>query len=197
MGAQYISRTNPGEKATEAAARIISSSERMTRMIDQLLDFTRIRVGNGIALNRSRLDLAELCQHVKEEIEAGNPGCCIRVETQGNAVGHWDSDRLLQVFSNLVGNAVNHGQAGCTVSIRTDGTDDSSVEVRVHNAGAVPDEILPVIFEAFRGSSTQGKTRGLGLGLFVTRQIVLAHGGEIEALSNSDGTTLRIQLPRS
>jgi signal transduction histidine kinase len=197
MGAHYISRVASGEKATRAATRILSSTERMARMIDQLLDFTRIRVGDGIALSRTRFDLAELCHRVKEEIEAGNPDCAIEVALRGEIIGHWDYDRLLQVFSNLIGNAVHHGQQGSRVSISAEGRELRDVVVRVHNGGAVPAELMPVLFEPFRGGK-QPKSRGLGLGLYITRQILLAHGGDITAESDPDrGTTMRVHLPRS
>ncbi len=197
MGAHYITRIGSGEKTTKAAARILSSSERMSRMIDQLLDFTRIRVGGGLALNYSRIDLVELCSRIKEELEAFNPDCVITLENEADAVGHWDYDRLLQVFSNLVSNAINHGADTCRISILTDGNDLSEVVVHVHNEGTVEPEVLPVIFEPFRGSKRRLKTQGLGLGLYITKQIVMAHGGSIAVSSKEHhGTTMSVRLPR-
>lgn len=196
--AYYIARTNPGAKTGTAANRIVSSSERMARMIDQLLDFTQIRIGNGLALRPTRLDLIELCYRIKDELEAAHPECVIGVESAGNTIGEWDYDRLLQVLSNLVGNAIHHGAQGCNVSIRGDGTDAEDVVVYVHNQGAVAPEMLPVLFEPFRGNAKHQKTRGLGLGLFITRQIVTAHGGSIDVDSSpTAGTTFRVQLPRT
>ncbi len=196
--AYYIARTNPGAKTGTAANRIVSSAERMARMIDQLLDFTQIRIGNGLALRPTRLDLMELCYRIRDELEAAHPECVIGVESDGNTVGEWDYDRLLQVLSNLVGNAIHHGSEGCKVSIRGDGTDAGDVVVHVHNKGIVSPEMLPVLFEPFRGSAKHQKTRGLGLGLYITRQIVTAHGGTIDVNSTpSDGTTFRVQLPRT
>ncbi len=199
MGANYLARMPTVDGSTKiVASRIVSSAERMARMIDQLLDFTRIRVGGGLVLNHTRLDLADLCYKVKDELEAANPECSIGLTTSGDTVGEWDYDRLLQVFSNLVGNAIAHGSSGCQVSIGTDGSDATSVVAFVHNAGAVAPDILPVIFEPFRGRNKQQKTQGLGLGLFISRQIVAAHGGTLEVVSNQDdGTTMRVQLPRT
>jgi signal transduction histidine kinase len=197
MGANYIARVNVGEKPTRAATRILASAERMSRMIDQLLDFTSIRIGGGLELNLTRIDLAEVCERVKEELEAGNPQCHIQLAARGNTSGLWDYDRLLQVFSNLVGNAVSHGSAGCEVSIQADGTDSSDVIAEVRNAGAIEPEILPSIFEPFRGGKKRHKAKGLGLGLFITRQIVVAHSGSIDvASSDIQGTTVRVRLPR-
>lgn len=196
-GANYIARLNSSQKSTKAATRILSSAERMARMIDQLLDFTRIRVGGGLALAPTRLDLAELLFKIKDELEAANPERSIIIEVAGSAMGEWDHDRLRQVFSNLVGNALHHGSDATPVVIRCDGSATSCVDVSVHNGGVVPAEVLPLMFEPFRGNARYQRTRGLGLGLFITQQIVAAHGGTIEVASTRDqGTTFRLVLPR-
>jgi signal transduction histidine kinase len=197
-GANYIARLNSGPKATRAATRILASAERMARMIEQLLDFTQIRVGGGLALQPTRLDLEEVCCRVKDELEAANPDRSIVVEVTGDLAGDWDHDRLLQVFSNLVGNAIHHGGPGVPVSIRCDGTDRAFVSVQVHNDGVVPSEVLPVLFEPFRGNARYQRTRGLGLGLFITQQIVSAHGASINVVSDpATGTTFHLRLPRT
>jgi PAS domain S-box-containing protein len=197
-GAHYLLRMNAGERVAKTAARILSSTDRMTRMVDQLLDFTRIRVGDGIALRRERISLSELCHHVREELEAGHPDRSVTVHCEGEAIGEWDSDRLLQVFSNLVGNALHHGAGDRPVTIRIDATGASDVTAEVHNDGVVPPEMVPILFEPFRGTNKQQKSKGLGLGLFITQQIVLSHGGTIDVTSTeAEGTTFRIRLPRS
>jgi signal transduction histidine kinase len=196
-GANYIARLNASQKTTKAASRILSSAERMARMIDQLLDFTRIRVGGGLALTPTRFDLEELLCKVKDELEAANPERSIVVDVDGNATGEWDHDRLLQVFSNLVGNALHHGRSDQPVKVRCNGRHSKHVGISVHNGGCVPAEVLPVLFEPFRGNARYQRTRGLGLGLFITQQIVLAHGGTIEITSDdATGTTFRLMLPR-
>jgi signal transduction histidine kinase len=196
-GANYIARLNASQKTTKAASRILSSAERMARMIDQLLDFTRIRVGGGLALAPSRFDLEELLCKVKDELEAANPERSIDVDVDGNATGEWDHDRLLQVFSNLVGNALHHGRSDHPVRVRCQGRKPQHLSVTVHNGGAVPPEVLPVLFEPFRGNARYQRTRGLGLGLFITQQIVAAHGGTIAVTSDeTTGTTFRLTLPR-
>ena len=196
-GANYIARLNSSQKSTKAATRILSSAERMARMIDQLLDFTRIRVGGGLALAPTPLDLEELVCKVKDELEAANPERSIVVDVAGNTVGDWDHDRLLQVFSNLAGNALHHGADGQPVRVRCDGREPERVEVSIHNGGVVPPEVLPILFEPFRGNTRYQRTRGLGLGLFITQQIVEAHGGAIQVTSaESTGTTVNVMLPR-
>jgi signal transduction histidine kinase len=196
MGANYLAREKLGEKPTRVAMRIVSSAERMSRMIDQLLDFTRIRIGGGLDLNRSRVDLSDVCDRVKDEIEAGNPQCNIGFKKVGNTAGLWDYDRMLQVFSNLIANAVSHGSPQCSVSIETNGSDHTTVIAEVHNDGAIAADILPAIFDPFRSGKRHG-AKGLGLGLFITKQIVQAHGGAISVKSSeTDGTTVRVTLPR-
>ena len=195
-GANYIARLNAHQKTTKAASRILSSAERMARMIDQLLDFTRIRVGGGLALTRTRFDLEELLCKVKDELEAANPERSILVEVEGDATGEWDHDRLLQVFANLVGNALHHGHSEHPVKVRCHGR-RTHLSVSVQNAGAIPPEVLPVLFEPFRGTARYQRTRGLGLGLFITQQIVAAHGGTIDVTCDpATGTTFRLLLPR-
>jgi signal transduction histidine kinase len=196
-GANYIARLDSSQKSTKAATRILSSAERMARMIDQLLDFTRIRVGGGLALASTRLDLEELLYKIKDELEAANPERSIVIEVAGSAVGEWDHDRLLQVFSNIVGNALHHGSDTAPVVIRCDGSVPTYVDVTIHNDGAVPAEVLPVMFEPFRGNARYQRTRGLGLGLFITQQIIAAHAGTIEVASTGEqGTTFHLVLPR-
>jgi signal transduction histidine kinase len=196
-GASYIARLDSSTKSTRAAKRITASGERMARMIEQLLDFTRIRVGGGLPLSPTRVDLGDVCCRVKDELEAANPERSIVLEVVGDVAGDWDRDRLLQVISNLVGNAVHHGTTAVPVTIRCDGTDASLVKVSVHNGGVVPAQVLPLLFEPFRGSKYQ-HTRGLGLGLFISQQIVSAHGATLEVVSEpAAGTTFRLQLPRA
>src|SRR5262249_50226681 len=115
----------------------------------------------------------------------------------------WDRDRLSQLLSNLGGNACQHRTGEAPISVRADGRGDSLVLIEVHNEGAVPSDILPVIFEPFRSGNGAGARRheaasGLGLGPYLGREIVHAHGGAIRVASTErDGTTVHVELPRS
>lgn len=198
--AQVLLRRQEGEgdRITKPLSRILSSGERMARMIEQLLDLTRARVGGGFELHPQEASLAELCVQVMDELELVYPEWELRREVHGDPSGVWDPDRLLQVVSNLVANAGMHGTAGGIVAVHIDGTSPELVTLEVHNDGAIPESLLPSIFDPFRGTRHRGdQSRGLGLGLFITQQIVEAHGGTIELRStDGDGTTFVIRLPR-
>lgn len=187
-----------GDRITKPLSRILSSGERMTRMIEQLLDLTRARVGGGIELHPQEASLAELCTHVMDELELVYPEWQLQREVHGDPSGTWDPDRLLQVVSNLVANAGMHGTTGGVIAVRIDGTSPEVVTLEIHNDGAIPEALLPSIFDPFRGTRHRGdQSRGLGLGLFITQQIVQAHGGTIELRSTpADGTTFLVRLPR-
>jgi PAS domain S-box-containing protein len=176
--------------------RILSSTDRMARMVAQLLDLTRSRLGGGIVLDRRSVDLREVTIAVVEEARAAHPECDIRVNAPESVVGHWDPDRLAQVASNLVGNAVQHGDSRCPIEVKVAAHDEHQAVLEVRNcSGVIPAEQRATLFEPFR-SGTRSNQKGLGLGLYITRQIVLAHGGTIDVESTARlGTCFRVRLP--
>jgi PAS domain S-box-containing protein len=176
-------------------ARVLSSSERMVRMIEQLLDLTRVRLGTGIVLTPVPADLRALVEQVTSEVCEGRAR--VRLEAHGDMRGTWDVDRLMQVVSNLARNALEHSSQGKPIELAIDGTNPDRMILRVHNHGpAIPDELRPVIFEPFRGKRHKA-SNGLGLGLFITDQLVRAHGGQVTFTSSNDhGTTFEVRLPR-
>jgi signal transduction histidine kinase len=196
--AAHLLRRVGDEKVARTVGRIVSSSERMARMIDQLLDFTRVRLGRGLPLALGTTDLAEVCRVALDELEDQRGGCAVDLDVVGDAVGHWDVDRLGQLVSNLLGNALRHGTPGQPVAMRIDGTGEQ-IRLEVVNGGAIRPEILPVIFEPFRTTPDrkEAHSSGLGLGLFISRQIALAHGGSIEVKSSEEeGTRFTVIVPR-
>jgi signal transduction histidine kinase len=200
--AQLALMRREGERAsggeTKPLSRILSSSQRMTTMIDQLLDFTRARSGGGIDIEPHHASLADLCAQAVGELELTQPEWRIHCEVKGDPRGQWDSDRLLQVLSNLVANAGQHGLPQAGISVKVDGTAREQVRVQVHNEGAIPPALLPQLFDPFRGSRhRRDGSRGLGLGLFIVREIVNAHGGTVDVSSSEvGGTTFSLLLPR-
>jgi signal transduction histidine kinase len=185
------------ERVGKPLSRIISSSARMGRMIDQLLDFTRVRLGAGMTLRRDRVALTPLVRQVMDELDDAHPAWTLRLEEHGDTHGTWDGDRLAQVFSNLVANGLQHGSAEGGLTVTIDGAAADRVRVEVRNRGAIPDDLLPAIFEPLAGRSRRlAGSRGLGLGLFITNEIVRAHGGGIVVTSRDGDTSFAVTLPR-
>ena len=177
----------------ESATRIIRGSQRMLRMITQLLDLTRARLGGGLPIDPKPTDLRDLCQNVVEEFEAPT-----RLEVAGDVTGTWDQDRLAEVLSNLVGNAIDHAAPGTVVLVDVHGA-EAQVVVEIKNQGdPIPADVLPFIFEPFRRAKQHEKstTGNLGLGLYIAHQIVLTHGGTLDAHSADGTTTFVMRLPR-
>lgn len=176
--------------------RISSAAKRMARMIDDLYDLTRVRMSGGIPLQpRPDVDLGEIAERVVSELGPAYPGRAVCVERLGDTRGVWDPDRLGQVLSNLVGNALRHGAAATPVQLRIDGTAAHEVIVTVQNGGVIPKELLPHLFEPFR-RGTGAQRDGLGLGLFIVHHLVRAHGGDIEVSASGDRTCVRVRLLR-
>jgi two-component system sensor histidine kinase/response regulator len=198
LAGESIVRLSPDPRALRPAGRILTSADRMTRMIEQLLDFARARRGHGIPLHLGRMHLGELCRQAVQELEDANPEASLRFQEAGDVSGVWDADRLAQVVTNLVGNAVQHGTKGKPITIELDGTEPATVRLRIHNVGTIPSDALPRLFEAFKQAPTAARTHrsGLGLGLFIAREIARAHGGDLVVQSSDDGTTFEVILPR-
>ncbi|MEO7336278.1 MAG: hybrid sensor histidine kinase/response regulator [Caldimonas sp.] len=187
------------EMLRKISGRMVSSSKRMSRLIDDMLDLARARLGGGIPLAREPVDLSTLASTVVDELRAAHPDSHLEIASAGSAHGTWDPGRMAQVLSNLMTNALLHGSAAQPVHLAIDGTGDDSVVIRVRNDGRIASEVLPHVFDPFRGGATQrGQGSGLGLGLYIVRQIVLAHGGRIEVEGTDSGHTLvHASLPRS
>jgi phosphoserine phosphatase RsbU/P len=199
MAAQLLLlREGLGEQETELARKIASSASLATRLIDQLLDLTRSRLGGGIPIDPGPVDLNDVCREVIGQTELTHPDRPLRVEMRGDPNGVWDRDRLVHLLANLVGNAVQHGEPRTPIELRIDGQANEVVIEVVNRGKPIPPALLPVIFDAFRRDQTVDSTRthGLGLGLFIAQQIARAHGGSIAVSSTESETTFRVCLPR-
>lgn len=197
MGAELIVRTAEEPRSLRPAERIVRSADRMTRMIEQLLDFAQVRQGRGFRLELARCDLSGIARQVSQELGDVHPRAAIEITSSGTLAGSWDPDRLAQVVSNLVGNAVQHGTPGSPVSVELDGTQPECVCLRVTNLGTIPAESMPTLFDPFKQTnSNRGGDRGLGLGLFIAREIVRAHGGDLAVDTRDRTTTFEMTLPR-
>jgi sigma-B regulation protein RsbU (phosphoserine phosphatase) len=184
--------------------RIDTSALRMSRMIEQILDLTRSRLAGGLEIVPAPVDLGEVLTQVVEELRIAHPARPILLRCPSPLVANVDRDRIEQVFSNLVGNAIDHGLAGTPVTIEAsaNGIRGAEVVVRIHNQGPpIPEELHAKLFDPFRRGSRDSRTSltsGLGLGLYISREIVDGHGGTLVAASTSaDGTTFTVGLPQS
>lgn len=192
MAAYLIEQGGAGQHTAQLAARISRSSRRMEAMIESLLLFARARLGGGIPINRRPCALGRLCADQVAEAQEAHPGREIGCETSGELDGEWDPDRLEQVLSNLISNAVAHGEDPISVAVRGEGDE---VTLTVQNHGApIRSSLLPTLFDPYHGDE---HSKGLGLGLYIVGEIVRAHGGTITVRSEvGEGTTFRVALPR-
>ena len=202
---RYLSENGLSDAARQkAAARIKRASREMNRLITDLLEYTRTRLGAGIPIDRAACDLGPVCEASLEDIRAGNPEQQFVQQMSGDLNLQADAARMQQALSNLLSNAVQHGSRQSPVTLTVDGEVDAIV-LKVGNSGEpIPPDALQVIFEplvqapsASAEMHERSKT-SLGLGLFIVREIVLAHGGTISVESSvAAGTVFTIRLPRA
>ncbi len=183
-------------------SQIKTSATAMSGMIADLLDFTGTGLGSAMPLSPETLDLSKLCSEVVDEIRAANPDRTLRLHAHGDLVGTWDGGRLRQVISNLLGNATQHGGEGSPVEV-TASAAGAEVVLAVRNGGTpIPPDALATIFDPLvRASSAESPTNrrpgSIGLGLYIAREVVMAHGGTIAVASSAEeGTVFTIRLPR-
>lgn len=187
-------------RQTKHVERITASARRMARTIEDLLDLTRSRFGGSIPIAPRPEDLHTICKGAIDELKAMHPGVPIRLDVQGSGAGLWDPERLAQMVTNLVQNAVDYADPGSAVRVAVSAREDD-VLIEVHNEGpTIAPELMETLFDPFRHVSDGERAhsgRGLGLGLFIAHQIAKAHGGALEVESAAaQGTTFTARLPR-
>ncbi|MBB6244476.1 signal transduction histidine kinase [Rhodanobacter sp. MP1X3] len=168
------------------------SADRMARMIEQMLDFSRIR-SLILTLDQQSGDLGLICEEVVAEVHRVHPDRVINLSTDGNLQGSFDEVRMGQVVANLLGNAVQYGE-GTEISVNLNGTRADMLVFSVQNAGRIADALLPRLFEPFKGAFNPSD--GLGLGLYIVDQFVRAHGGSVHAENVESGVRFEVRLPR-
>ncbi|RKG69548.1 GAF domain-containing protein [Corallococcus exercitus] len=187
--------------ARRSVDRIRKATARMTRMINDILDFARSRLGGGIPVTRQRMNMVELCQGVLDELQVVYPERPLTLEVRGEDLwGQWDPDRVTQVLGNLVVNALQHAKNDTPVHTTLTG-EVTDVVMRVCNEGdPIPEELLPHLFDPFKGSRQAdpgNKHRSLGLGLYIVSEIVQVHQGSVRVDTGlGQGTTFTVRWPR-
>lgn len=202
VASSLLRKIDDPQKA-KAIERALRSAQRANRIINDLLDVTHVRVTGELRVSRKPIDLLALLHEVLDDIRLANPRREIQLVAPGDEAvqGEWDPDRLMQAVTNLVNNALQHGEERTPVRVTLQSRDEDVV-LEVHNRGPViPSDLLPVLFDPFKqGHHTQPRARGggLGLGLYIVDQIVQSHGGKVSAHSTaSEGTALTVTLPRT
>ena len=202
LGAIMMSATvimaheGPEWEHSKTAARILTSGTRMEGLIGDLLDFTRARMGAGIPIAPTEVDLEAECRKTVDEIAAFHPTCNVSFQATGELRGSWDGARVAQALSNLLGNAVQHGTSHGRIAVTLRG-EAERVVLSVHNEGRpIPKRHLQDIFDPFRQLEPGHAKTNVGLGLYIVQSIVVAHRGTVDVKSSADGTTFTIRLPR-
>ncbi|HUS09767.1 MAG TPA: sensor histidine kinase [Pyrinomonadaceae bacterium] len=198
--AQYLAALNAGANVSDAASRLIRSGASMKALLDDLIDFNRTTLGLGIKIDLADVDLAVLFRDELEQLRGAHPSRQIELEIRGATGGLWDGVRLQQLVRNLAGNAINYGAADTPIHVILTG-DEAKVTIEVKNSGpAIEKQILKQIFEPLKRGVGQGNRdhsgAGLGLGLYIVRQVALAHGGDVTVRSDNAETVFAVRLPR-
>jgi signal transduction histidine kinase len=195
--ATLLGQLGSSEQQLKIVARILNSARQLTSMANDILDFARGRLDSPMPLTLAAANMGAIVREVIDQVQVVNPIFLIESALSGDLSGNWDADRLKQMITNLLLNAIQHG-TGREVQVTAKG-DESVVELQVHNQGpALPQDLLPTIFDPLvRGSSPSQDSTSLGLGLFIVNEIVSAHKGTIAVSSSENaGTTFVVRLPR-
>ncbi|MES2319113.1 MAG: HAMP domain-containing sensor histidine kinase [Pseudomonadota bacterium] len=203
VASSYLMRASNIDPAHAAmVARIHRSGVRMGRLVDDLIDYTRTHLGSALPMTMGKANMGMICRGTVEELRLANPERAIHFEPDADLDGVWDEGRLTQVFSNLLGNALQHGSASDPISMRV-ASGGSEIVVRIHNmgkaidAGAVALIFDPLVRFSNPDSPPKVAEHSLGIGLYIARIIVEAHGGSIDVTSDAvRGTTFSVHLPR-
>ncbi|CRM62065.1 Bacteriophytochrome [Pseudomonas sp. 31 R 17] len=201
LGADVLRRSqDAGARATKIANQVYTSVRRASQIVGDLLDLTRCQMGPGIPVKTSEINLSPLCQRVVEEIRAFHPEAIVMFDANTSVSGQFDGGRMEQVFSNIISNAVQHGDTTRPIQVELAIQEDFAV-FTVRNSGeAIPEDVLPFIFNPMgrfsqRTAIHHGPTEGLGLGLFIASEIVASHGGSIEVSSDREkGTVFQVRI---
>lgn len=186
-----------------AANRIYSSSRRMSLLVEDLIDFTRTNLGSGLPLAPRQMNLATVCMATVDELRTLHQERPIEFSAEGELDGNWDENRIAQVFSNVIGNAIQHGTKASAVQVRLVSDGDEAVATILNQGNPIPPNKLHSVFEPLvhfveHEEVQQPVSQSLGLGLYIAREVVNAHRGSISVTSTADaGTQFTVRLPKA
>jgi signal transduction histidine kinase len=200
MTATYLSKLDVGTDVATCAARLSKGARSLKTLLDDLLDFNRTKLGLGITISPAAVDLAGAFSTELEQLRVANPGRRIELEVSGDVSGVWDINRLNQLLDNLVVNALKYGASSSPVKIVLNEL-AGEVVFSVHNQGPkIEQSVIAQIFEPLmRGLDhplAAGSDGSMGLGLYIAREIAIAHHGDISAKSDENETVFTVRLPR-
>lgn len=191
------------ERQTMLQSQIGDSAARAAEIVTHLLDITKTRLGSGLPISKASMDMGFVSKQLVDEMRAMHPGRKFDLQVSGNLVGNWDKARIGQLFSNLLGNAAQYGFKGTPICVNVTGA-PKDVTLSVHNEGIpiAPDATVKIFESMTRAEPTEAgeinsERVNLGLGLYISKEIVIGHGGKISVTSSEkDGTTFMAKLPR-
>jgi len=198
MGTHLLAQSEPSHGQQRVLARVQRAADRANRLIADLLDFTQARVGNGLAVERTKIDLHAAIRETVEELADVYPGRRLEHRVLGEGTCLADPNRLAQAVGNLVSNAMVYGSPDKVVKV-TSTVAEGSLSIEVHNDGpAIPPHAQPGLFQPMaRGTNATNAGRSVGLGLFIVSEIAKSHGGKAHVKSTAEeGTTFAVTLPR-
>jgi sigma-B regulation protein RsbU (phosphoserine phosphatase) len=192
-GINLLAKESQGEKAVRVLALMRSSTNRMFRLIDDMLDFTRLKSGAGLVIDPRTTDLRPTLEQVVEELRTAQPTRTIESSISLPSAVFCDNDRIAQVVSNLLANALSHGAHDRSVRLEAIATDEMVTVAVVNHGEPIPPEIQERLFHPFFRAQTGNE--GLGLGLYISFEIVRSHGGTLEVISDGEETRFAFTIP--
>ena len=199
--AAYLAKLNAGAEVSTAASRLIKSGGRIKALLDDLLDFNRTKLGLGINIVASDVDLADVFSDQLQQLRVVHPGRQIELDVAGDTAGVWDAHRLDQVLGNLVSNAIKYGSTDTPVRVSLIGTSNEVLFSVRNSGGQIEPAVLEQMFDPLRRGAEQqdgaDQEGSLGLGLYISKEIAVAHGGDIAARSDGVETVFTVRLPRT
>jgi signal transduction histidine kinase len=201
-GAQFLLHSKQSdERSVRLGSQMYTSVLRMNKMLDNLLNFTQSRIGGGLKIAHEVVDVAQISTQVVEEFHLSHPNRIIHNEINGDCTGSWDGGRLSQAYQNLISNALQYGYAESAIKVTTTGFNDHIIFTVQNDGTPIPVNSQRTIFNLMHRiphiEEERNMKKNLGLGLYIVREIVAAHHGDISVSStDEEGTIFRVQLPK-